>query len=98
MLTVVILSTLGGLLFVAGLVVPRQLGPVERAWMALARAISKVTTPIFMGIAYYLSVVPIGVVMRVLGKNPIAPIEHDASFWFDRRADNNLKSDMTRQF
>ena len=33
----------------AALVVPTQLGPVERAWMGLAHAISKVTTPIFMG-------------------------------------------------
>lgn len=88
----------GTLLILGGAFAPALLGPVHRGWMAMAHAISKVTTPIFMGIAYYCAVVPIGLLMRALGKNPIAPVEHEASFWFDRRVDNNLKSDMTRQF
>ena len=37
----------------AALVVPTHLGPVQRAWMGLAHAISKVTTPIFMGVVFF---------------------------------------------
>ena len=37
----------------AGLLVPARLGPVYRAWMGLALRISKVTTPIFMGVTYF---------------------------------------------
>ncbi|MBA2671763.1 MAG: hypothetical protein H0U67_15445, partial [Gemmatimonadetes bacterium] len=42
----------GVLLVLGGLVIPRRLGPVYRAWMTLAHAMSRVTTPIFMGIVY----------------------------------------------
>ena len=52
--TTMVLGSLGGGLALAGLVVPTMLGPVERAWMALAHAISKVTTPIVMGVMYLL--------------------------------------------
>ena len=48
-LTAMVLQSLGGVLIVAAIVMPTQLGPVERAWMGLAHLISKVTTPIFMG-------------------------------------------------
>src|SRR3954454_6045583 len=52
--TSTVFLVLGGLLVLAALVVPTALGPVERAWMALAHAISKVTTPIFMGVVFFL--------------------------------------------
>jgi len=46
-------AALGALLVLAGLAVPARLGPAQRAWMGLATALSKVTTPIFLGIAYF---------------------------------------------
>lgn len=96
MLAVAILGTVGGLLFAAGLVVPRHLGPVERAWMALARAISKVTTPIIMGIVYFVVLMPVGLALRLAGRNPLTRRHGGSSFWVDRSAD--AKSDLRRQF
>jgi len=93
-----VLGAVGTALVLAGALVPAWLAPVERAWMAMAQAISKVTTPILMGVAYYLSVVPIGLAMRMFGKNPIAAQEQEDGFWHDRRKDDNLKSDLDRQF
>ena len=86
------------MLMLAGIVVPGLLGPVHKGWMKFALLISKVTTPIFMGLVYYLSVLPIGLVMRILGKNPLTRNEKDSSFWVDRRADGALRSDLERQF
>ena len=60
--TSMVLLSLGGVLVVAALIVPTLLGPVEKAsrW-SLAHAISeKVTTPIFMGVVYFLVITPIG--------------------------------------
>jgi saxitoxin biosynthesis operon SxtJ-like protein len=76
-----VLFTLGGLLVVAALVAPKALGPVERAWMGLALAISKVTTPIFMGVVYFLVILPIGLVRRLTGNSPIVPRGRAASRW-----------------
>ena len=61
---------LGGALVLAGLLIPTLLGPVERAWMGLALLISKVTTPIFMGIVYFVVMTPIGWI-RSRGGSPI---------------------------
>ena len=58
---------LGGGLALGGLVVPTLLGPVERAWMGLAHLISKVTTPIFMGIVYFVVMMPIGFIRKNVG-------------------------------
>jgi len=76
-----VLFTLGGLLVVAALVAPKALGPVERAWMGLALAISKVTTPIFMGVVYFLVILPIGLFRRLTGNSPIVPRGRAASRW-----------------
>ncbi|MEP6833589.1 MAG: SxtJ family membrane protein [Gemmatimonas sp.] len=61
----------GGLLVVSGLIIPTLLGPVERAWMGLAHLISKVTTPIFMGVVYFLVITPIGFTRNFGGGGPI---------------------------
>ena len=89
-------ASLGTLLIVAGVLAPGKLGPVYRAWMAMALAISKVTTPIFMGIVYYLVMTPTGLIMRMFGKKPIAHPLADGSFW--QSTVGRPKSDLRRQF
>lgn len=79
--TATVLLTLGGLLVLAALVAPTALGPVERAWMGLAHALSKVTTPIFMGVVYFLVMLPIGLIRRLTGNSPIVPRGRAASRW-----------------
>ena len=96
--TTMVLGGLGGVLAVAGLVLPRQLGPVERAWMALAHAISKITTPIVMGVMYLLVLAPIGWLRRTLGGNPMTHVEQGQSFWQQRAAGARQSKSMRRQF
>jgi hypothetical protein len=78
-----------------GLLVPGKLGPVYRAWMGFARALSKVTTPIFMGVVYFLVITPIAAMRRVLGGNPLRA-HHGATGWVDRQ--QAPRGDLTRQF
>jgi Saxitoxin biosynthesis operon protein SxtJ len=80
---------------VAGLLLPGRLGPVYRAWMGLAHAISKVTTPIFLGVVYFLVITPIGLVRRTVGGNPLREYQ-GPSGWVDRQG--SPRSDLTRQF
>jgi hypothetical protein len=46
----VIYATVAAIFHLAGLIAPKRLGPVERVWMAIAHAISRVTSPLFLGI------------------------------------------------
>lgn len=91
------LGAIGGLLAVAGLAFPAHLGPVERAWMALAHAISKVTTPIVMGAMYLVVLFPVGVLRRAFGGNPLAHDVREGSYW-RARAESARRSSMQRQF
>ena len=81
----IVFAVLAGLFLIAGLVAPSQLGPVERAWMGLARAISKVTTPIFMGIVYFVVLTPTGLLRRALAKKTLSPARSAKTFWVDRK-------------
>ena len=93
----VVLAALGGALVLAGLLLPTRLGPVERAWMRLAFALSKVTTPILMGIVYGLVITPVAVLRRALGHNSLRQRASAPSYWATRdRAER--QSDLHRQF
>ena len=91
-----ILAGLGGALLVAGVLIPSHLGPLSRAWMGLAHALSKVTTPIFMGVVYFLVLTPIGLVMRAIGRQPMRHAEREGGFWVVPPSGG--RSDITRQF
>jgi hypothetical protein len=96
MLAANILFGLGGTLWVLGLVVPGHLSGLNRAWMGLALLISKVTTPIFMGVVYFLVITPISLLMRLFGKAPMRP-RFGATFWVPREPELR-RSDLSRQF
>ena len=93
-----VLASAGGVLLLAGLLVPRQLAPVERAWMALAHAISKVTTPIAMGVIYVLVLTPVGFVRRQFGGNPMVHPAAAAGYWHSRPEGRRRTGSMRRQF
>ena len=90
--------TIGGLFLAAGLVVPTHLGPVERAWMGLAHLISKVTTPVFMGIVYFVVMMPIGFIRRAMGSPLVPRKERAASRWQSHIPAEPLGENMERQF
>jgi hypothetical protein len=92
-----VFGSVSGALLLAGLLIPSKLGPVYRAWMGFALLISKVTTPIFLGIVYFLVFTPTGMVMRLLGRNPMRREAHNGTYWL-RRDQAKPRSDMTRQF
>jgi hypothetical protein len=77
---------LGGALVLAGAAVPGRLGPVYRAWMALAKAISKVTTPVFMSVIFFLVLTPAGLLVRLFGHRPLSRPEGAPSYWQGRPA------------
>jgi len=90
-------GALGGLLVLAGLAIPSYLGPIMDAWMALARAISKVTTPVFMGVLYFIVLLPSGIILRLVGKRPLDHEEGTNGYWV-MRAREEQQPGMERQF
>lgn len=91
-------TILGALLALGAIVAPASLGPVNRAWMGLAHAISKVTTPIFLGIVYYLVLTPIGLLRRATGHRAMVHPLGPHGYWFMREPELRSRTDMERQF
>jgi len=89
--------TMGVVLVLGGLAAPARLGPVYRAWMALALVISKVTTPILMGAIWYLVLTPAGFVLRLFGHRPLTHPRGAATFWHSRPP-GERRSVMDHQF
>jgi hypothetical protein len=85
----------GGLLIAAGLAAPTRLGPVERGWMAMAHAISRVTTPIFMSIVYFVVLAPVGLLRQAVRRSPLRREAAD-SYW--KRPDPESRGGLERQF
>ena len=90
-------GAVGALLVAAGALAPHRLGVVYRAWMALALAISKVTTPLFMAVVYFGVLTPLGLAIRLFGRRPLARRRDAATFWVERPA-GERRSDLRRQF
>jgi hypothetical protein len=88
-------AVVGGVLALAGIVLPGHLGPVYAAWMGFALAISKVTTPVLMAVVYFLVITPMGLIRRALGKNALAA-RGGGSQWVSRA--DQPRSDLKRQF
>jgi hypothetical protein len=64
--------------------------------MGFAVLLSKVTTPIFMGVIYFAVISPMGLVMRVAGRNPLKSGSPDTA-WFTRPSDAR-RGVLERQF
>lgn len=94
----VVLAGVGSALLLAGLVIPEHLGPVQRGWMALALALSKVTTPVFMGITFFLVITPTGFLVRRFGRNPMTRVPDEGSYWVRRPEGAGRQSNLERQF
>ena len=95
-----ILGTLAVVIGLAGVLFPSRLQPVENGWMAFAHALSKVTTPIFMGIVYFVVLTPIAFVRRMAGGNPMVHKVRSNSYWVARSKSDPVtaRSRMERQF
>ncbi len=87
--------TLGGLALCA----PRLLGPVQKVWMAAADALGWFNTRVLLGLVYYLVMTPTGIVMRLLGRDPLDRRLRDRpSYWVERKPQPDPGSSMERRF
>ncbi len=94
--TAAVIGAVGAVLVGLALVQPAWIAPVERWWMAMAHAISKVTTPIVMTVLFFAVIVPVGALARVFGRRALVHRAVDDSYW--QAPHSGGRSDMERQF
>jgi hypothetical protein len=92
------LGVVGLALFLAGFTVPGRLGPARRAWMGAAHAISRVTTPLSMGLIYFLVFTPLSLIMRLSRRNVLVHPAGADGYWIRRKTEQNRRGDLEHQF
>jgi hypothetical protein len=94
-------ATLGGIgltLALAGLTVPARLAPMRRAWMGIAHAISRITTPLFMGIVYFVVFTPMSLIMKLAGRRVLVHTAAAEGYWIRRKKGPDQRSSLEHQF
>jgi hypothetical protein len=61
-----------GIVFLGwGAIRPASLRPLLLAWLRVARAVARVATPIILALTWMVAIVPTGLIMRMLRKDPM---------------------------
>ena len=81
---------------VLGLLNSNILTPLNKLWFKFGIFLGKIISPIVMGIIFFLVVTPIGLTMRILGKDLLnLKFNKNKSYWIEK---NGPKSKMKNQF
>jgi Saxitoxin biosynthesis operon protein SxtJ len=76
------------------------LRPLNRAWLKLGLLLSKIVSPVVMMVLFYATVTPVGVLMRLAGKDPLRLRRNAAaaSYWIPREPPGPAPDSMKQQF
>lgn len=88
------------LFLAAAVVAPGLLKPLNRIWFRLGLALHRVVSPTVMAVLFYLTVTPVGLLMRLFGKDPLR-LRFDAkaeSYWIVREPPGPDPETMRNQF
>jgi hypothetical protein len=73
----------GALFLLGSFAAPALMRPLWRAWMAFAHVLGWINTRIILGALFYLVFTPLGLVLRLFGRDPMARRRDpaQASYW-----------------
>ena len=81
---------------ILGLLKSKLLNPLNKLWFRFGIFLGKIISPIIMGIIFFLVVTPIGIIMRLLGKDLLnLKYNKEKSYWIEK---DGPKSKMKNQF
>ena len=90
-------SIIAALIFlILGILDSKYLTPLNRFWMKFGLFLGKIISPIVMGIVFFLVVTPIGILMKIFGKDLLnTKYKKNESYWVYRK---DKFGSMKRQF
>ncbi len=62
---------IAGFFLIFGLLFPNLLTPIEWAWMKMAHLLGQVMTRLILTLTFYLVITPLGLIMKLSGKDPL---------------------------
>lgn len=85
---------------VTSLLFPKTLTPLNLLWAKFGLLMHKIVNPILMGLIFFIAVLPTGIIIRLLGKDPMhRKFDSDsASYWIQRAPESLPKDSFDNQF
>ena len=83
--------------FILGILNSKLLTPLNKLWFKFGIFLGSIVSPVVMGLVYFLVVVPVGIFMRLLGKDLLKKnkIKNASTYWIER---DKQQSTMKKQF
>ena len=90
-------SLIASLIFlILGFLNSKILTPLNKIWFKFGIFLGRIISPFIMGIIFFLVVTPIGLIMRILGKDLVnLKYNNNKTYWIEK---NGPKSNMKKQF
>jgi len=90
----------GSVLFAVALLRPRLLRPLNRAWTKLGTVMGRVVNPVVMSALFFLVITPAGVILRLLGKDPLRlrTALSASTYWIESDPQRSPSDTMPKQF
>lgn len=85
---------------VAALTVPGILAPLNKVWTRFGLLLHSVVSPIVLGLMFFAVVTPMGLIMRMLGKDPLR-LRRDTTaptYWLERSPPGPKPESLSDQF
>ena len=87
---------IASIFLVLGITNSKILTPIKKAWIKLGEILGKIIAPIVMGLIFFIIITPIGLLMRLVGKDFLnLKFNKNDSYWIKRSKNINT---MKRQF
>jgi len=87
---------ISSIFLILGALNSKILTPFNKLWFKLGIFLGKIVSPLFMGVIFFFVVTPTGLIMRILGKDPLnLKYNLNKSYWIEK---NGPKSKMKNQF
>jgi len=86
--------------FAAALAIPKILAPLNKFWASFGLLLSRIVSPISLGILYFFAVTPVGLIMRLFGQSSLQ-LEFDKdvkSYWIERTPPGPTPESLKNQF
>jgi hypothetical protein len=80
--------------------VPGILSPLNKLWLKFGLLLYKVMNPLVLGLLFFITITPIGLIMRLFGKDFLRlKLDRQArSYWIDRTPPGPSPQSMKNQF
>lgn len=91
---------LAGVFAAIAIAMPIMLAPFTKQWLKFGELLHKIVNPLVLGLIFMLAILPIGLLLKTLGKDPLRLKRptNASSYWIERHTPGPAPDSLPHQF